>query len=138
MSVLLEWDGFGIEDDDEATLGLGWERALRCVDRGALDPGTLRGPGADGNGSVVRLLPPEADRFFRAERIAPAPVAELEPGFAILVVTDGSGTLHPQDGEPLEIGRGDTVLVPWSAGACRLEGGLVAIACRPPATGSAP
>jgi hypothetical protein len=25
------------------------------------------------------------------------------------------------------------VLVPWSAGACRLEGELVAIACRPPA-----
>jgi mannose-6-phosphate isomerase len=138
MSVLLEWDGFGIEDDDEATLGLGWERALRCVDRAALDPATLRGPGAEGDGPVARLLPPEADRFFRAERIAPAPVAELAPGFAILVVTDGAGALHAEHGEPLDIRRGDTVLVPWSAGHCRLEGDLVAIACRPPATGSEP
>jgi mannose-6-phosphate isomerase len=138
MSVLLEWDGFGIADDDEATLGLGWERALRCVDRAALDPRTLRG-GANGDGPVARLLPAEADRFFRADRVSAgqgAP-AELDPGFAILVVTDGAGTLHASDGEPLDVRRGDAVLVPWSAGACRLEGDLVAIACRPPASGGA-
>jgi hypothetical protein len=28
--------------------------------------------------------------------------------------------------------RGDSVLVPWAAGACHLEGDLVAVACRPP------
>jgi mannose-6-phosphate isomerase len=137
MSVLLEWDGFGIEDDDEATLGLGWERALRCVDRAALDPATLRGPDPAANGPVARLLPPAADRFFRAERLAPrscAP-AELAPGFAILVLTDGAGSLRPEHGEPLDLRRGDTVLVPWDAGAFALEGELVAIACRPPADG---
>jgi mannose-6-phosphate isomerase len=136
MSVLLEWDGFGIQDEDEATLGLGWERALRCVDRAARDPRALRGPDAGDGGPVARLLPPDADRFFRAERLAPAPVAELERGFAILVLTDGAGTLDAERGEPLGVRRGDTILVPWSAGACRLEGDLVSIACRPPATGS--
>jgi mannose-6-phosphate isomerase len=135
MSILLEWDGFGIDDHDEATLGLGWERALSCVRREAVDPATLRGPGTAGDGPVARLLPPEADRFFAAERIAPAPSAELPPGFAILVVTDGAGTLRPERAEPLDVRRGDTVLVPWGAGACRLEGDVVAIACRPPATG---
>ena len=137
MSVLLEWDGFGIEDDDEATLGLGWARALRCVDRAALDPSVLRGPDGDGDGSVTRLLPPAADRFFRADRIAPAPVAELEAGFAILVLTDGGGTLHAEHAEPLDVRRGDTVLVPWAAGAWRLEGDVVALSCRPPAPGGA-
>jgi len=136
MSVLLEWDGFGIADDDEATLGLGWERALRCVDCAALDPAVLRG-GSDGDGPVTRLLPEPADRFFRAERVAPrqGSPAELEPGFAILVVTDGAGTLHAEQGDPLDLKRGDAVLVPWAAGACRVEGDLVAIACRPPASG---
>ena len=136
MSVLLEWEGFGIEDDREATLGLGWDVALRCVDLGRRDPATLRGPGgpgADGDGPVARLLPPAADGFFRAERIAPDPVAALERGFAILVVTDGAGALRPEAGEPLALGRGDSVLLPWAAGACRLEGDLEAIACRPPA-----
>jgi mannose-6-phosphate isomerase len=134
LSVLLEWEGFGIADEKEATLGLGWDVALGCVGRSAQDPGTLRAArDAAGDGAVTSLLPPAADPFFRAERVAPDPVAELERGFAILVVTDGAGVLHPEDGEPLPLRRGDTVLVPWAAGACRLEGDVVAIACRPPA-----
>jgi mannose-6-phosphate isomerase len=132
LSVLLEWDGFGIADETEATLGLGWDVALRCVERGAQDPGALRAARA-ADGGVTPLLPPAADPFFRAERIAPAPAAELERGFAILVVLEGEGALHPAEGEPLAVRRGDTVLVPWAAGACRLEGDVVAIACRPPA-----
>lgn len=132
MSVLLEWDGFGIADEDEATLGLGWERALGCVDLGACDAGRLRGPSADGE-AVARLLPSAADAFFRADRIAPAPDADLDRGFRILVVTDGAGALVPEDDEPLELRRGDTVLVPWAAGASRVEGDLVALSCRPPA-----
>jgi mannose-6-phosphate isomerase len=132
MSVLLEWDGFGIADEDEATLGLGWERALGCVDLAPRDPGTLRVPVDEGD-AVARLLPAAADQFFRADRIAPSPIAALERGFAILVVTDGSGALLPEHGEPLALARGDTVLVPWAAGACHVEGDLQAIACRPPA-----
>jgi mannose-6-phosphate isomerase len=136
LSILLEWEGFGIADEDEATLGLGWDVALGCVGRSAQDPGALRAArGADGDagGPVTSLLPPAADPFFRAQRVAPDPVADLGRGFAILVVTDGTGALHADDGEPLALRRGDTVLVPWAAGACRVEGDLVAIACRPPA-----
>jgi mannose-6-phosphate isomerase len=135
LSILLEWEGFGIEDDGQATLGLGWDLALRCVDLGRCDPDTLRGPGAR-DGPVTRLLPAAADHFFRAERIAPAPIAALERGFAILVVTDGAGALLPETGEPLALKRGDTLLVPWAAGGCHLEGDVVAIACRPPAPGA--
>ena len=134
MSVLLEWEGFGIADEDEATLGLGWGVALRCVERTARDPGTLRGPAPRPTEPVAGLLPAAADAFFRAERLAPAPIAALERGFAILVVTEGEGALLPESGEPVAVRRGDTVLVPWAAGACHLEGDLVAIAARPPAT----
>ncbi len=132
LSVLLEWDGFGIEDEDEATLGLGWDVALGCVDLAACDPAPLRGPDPTRNGPVTRLLPPAADAFFRAERLAPAPIAALERGFAILVVTEGAGALLAEGGEPLPVRRGDTVLVPWAAGQCHLEGEVEAIACRPP------
>ena len=48
------------------------------------------------------------------------------------MVTEGSGSLHGSDGDPIQLRRGETVLVPWDAGGCRLEGELVAIACRPP------
>jgi mannose-6-phosphate isomerase len=134
LSVLLEWEGFGIDDPHEASLGLGWESALGCVDRSARDVAPLRGPRPDG--PVAQLLPTEADPFFRAERVAPAPEAEIEPGFAVLVVLEGDGTLEPEEGEPLGLRRGETVLLPHGAGTCRVSGEVVLIACRPPADGA--
>ena len=122
LSVLLEWQGFGIEDPREASLGLGWDGALACVDHSGRDTAPLRGPRPDG--PVARLLPREADPFFRAERVAPAPEAEIERGFAVLVVIDGRGSLEPEDGEPLGLRRGDTVLLPHGAGVCRVRGGV--------------
>jgi mannose-6-phosphate isomerase len=131
--VLLEWDGFGIADEDEATLGLGWDVALGAVETDARDAAALRGPGRGDGEPVARLLPAAADPFFRADRLAPAPIAALERGFAILIAIEGEGALLPESGEALTVRRGDAVLVPWAAGVCHLEGDLVAIACRPPA-----
>jgi mannose-6-phosphate isomerase len=126
MSVLLEWDGFGIEDETEATLGLGWDTALGCVELAARDAAPLRGTGADG--AVAELLPAMASSFFTAQRVAPAGGGlQLEPGFAVIVVTDGSGAI----GE-LDVERGAAVLVPHAAGAVTAEGQLTAIVCRPP------
>jgi mannose-6-phosphate isomerase len=132
LSVLLEWEGFGIDDPHEASLGLDWETALECVDRSARDPEALRGPRPQE--PVASLLPHEAHPFFRAERVAPAPEVELEPGFAVLVVLEGDGALETEEGRPLELRRGETVLVPHGAGACRVNGDVVLIACRPPAS----
>jgi mannose-6-phosphate isomerase len=132
LSVLLEWQGFGIDDPHEATLGLGWESALECVERSGVELAALRGPRPDGQ--VARLLPAEADPFFRAERVAPAPEAEIDPGFAVLVVLEGHGTLEPEDGEALALRRGETLLLPHGAGGCRVSGEVVLIACRPPAS----
>lgn len=133
LSVLLEWRGFGIEDARAASLGLGWDSALACVDRSRRDTTSLRGPRPDGQ--VARLLPPEADRFFRAERVAPAPQAEIERGFAVLVVIDGSGSLEADKGGSIALQRGDTLLLPHAAGPCSVTGEVVLIACRPPAHG---
>jgi mannose-6-phosphate isomerase len=126
MSVLLEWDGFGVEDETEATLGLGWDTALGCVELAARDAAPLRGPGADG--AVAELLPAMASSFFTAQRVAPAGAAlQLEAGFAVIVVTDGSGTIGD-----LDVERGAAVLVPHAAGALTAQGELTAIVCRPP------
>lgn len=129
MSVLLEWDGFGIAGEEEATLGLGWETALACVDTAARDAAALSGPPPAG--PVASLLPPAADPFFRAERVAPDPEAELTQGFAVVIALDGAGTLRTGD-DTLDVKRGDAVLVPFAAGAAQVEGDLVAVVCRPP------
>ena len=56
LSILLEWEGFGIDDEQAATLGLGWDVALASVERAARDAEALRGVRADG--AVAELLPP--------------------------------------------------------------------------------
>lgn len=120
FSVLLEWHGFPLGPDD-ATLGLPFDEALACVDRRAYPPARLAALRGDGR------LPPEAAPFFTAERVGPGPLA---PGFAVLVVTDGSGVLSGDWGT-LAVARGTTVVVPFAADVSALTGDVGAIVCRP-------
>ena len=130
MSVLIEWDGFGIEDEDEATLGLGWDTAMGCVERAARDPSALRE--SPGDGAVAEILPPAADFFFTAQRIAPAGgTVQLDAGFAVVVVLDGAGAIAER-----AVKRGDALLLPYASGPVSAEGDLTAIACRPPMSGA--
>ena len=124
LSVLLEWDGFELTED-EGHLDLGWDTALGALDRSSWDSArvaALRGPGPGRS-----LLPPAADPWFRAERVHGGD--ELDAGFSILVGLAGSGELG---GEPF--GRGTALLVPWAAGPLTLGGDVEAIRCRPPAS----
>jgi mannose-6-phosphate isomerase len=137
LSVLLEWKGFDIDGSRDGHLGLGFETALACVDRsgwGQERLSRLRDVRQDGRGrrpGVDLLFPAEADPFFRAERIRPVGAASLPAAYSILVVTAGAGTL--QWGEVgLDVGPGDTVLIPFAAGDCVLRGSLDAVRCLPP------
>ena len=115
FSVLLEYARFGMDD---GSLGLGWDLALRSVDRSAWDADRLAGlRGKDG------LLPGAADEFFTAERLrGGATIA----GFSILVVVAGEGTLTGEQ-DDLTVRRGDTLLVPYASGPLRLDGGAEVI-----------
>jgi mannose-6-phosphate isomerase len=130
FSVLLEWDGFALTADD-ATLGLPRSLALECVDRSRCDESRLAQLRGRPN-AVGTLLPPQADTFFIAERLR---AGEFEADFSILIVTAGTGELHHQNGRPLPIGRGDTIVIPYSAGAGRLVGDVTAVRCRASRTG---
>jgi mannose-6-phosphate isomerase len=138
LSVLLEWDGFDIDGRADGHLGLGFGTALRAADRERLGPDRLGGlrtsRADDGRPGVERLFPAEADAFFRAERIRPAPSSPLPREFSILVVLEGAGRLETEAGE-LSLGRGATVLVPWAAGDGALEGELQVLRCLPPEAG---
>ena len=131
FSILLEQPA---ADGLQPELGLGWDVALDAVDRAGVSqtqlhalagsPRQLR-PGAS------TLLPEVANPYFRAERIEPDPVAELDPGFSVLIVLEGDGRLSASAGERALSG-GDTVLIPHAAGPVQLSGKLVAMRCRPP------
>ena len=135
LSVLLEWDGFEIDGHADGHLGLGFGTVLGAAERERLRPDLLRrlrtSRVEDGRPGVERLFPPEADAYFRAERIRPAPSCPLPREFSILVVLEGAGRLDTEAGE-LSLGRGATVLVPWAAGEGALQGELEVLRCLPP------
>src|SRR4051812_20716353 len=122
LSLLLEWEGLMTED--EAFLGLPPDLALSAVARSAVDPSALAAR------RDATLFPAEADGFFRAELVGGG--ATLEPAFSVLVFTEGRGELHAENAEPLAVGRGSVVLVPYGAGTVELSGSCRAIRCRPP------
>ena len=135
LSVLLEWDSFPIDGSADGHLGLGYDLALRCVDRSAWTPArlaALRRPAGAG-APVTSVFPPEADPFFAAQRIRPAggPVA-LGSAFAILVVLSGDGLLRTAQGDELPLSRGMTVLLPYSAGRSEISGRCELIRCLAP------
>ncbi len=146
LSLLLEWEAFAIDGATDGHLGLGYERALSCVDRTCWDGTRLqatrvRVPPDGDDPAVQRLLPLAADPFFRAERIRPAGgMVRLDPAFSILVILSGSGRLELDTDRtgPLPLTRGDTVLLPHGAGPARLSGPLHAIRCLPPAQPGSP
>jgi mannose-6-phosphate isomerase len=116
LSLLLEWQG--IVDEDDAFLGLDVATALEALRPAPPDPARPTG----------RLLPEEADAFFRVDE-----GAEFDAGFAIVVVHTGEGTLECDAAEPTHVRRGATLLVPYAAGAWRLTGSARAYRCRGPA-----
>ena len=103
-------EGFELSAD-EGHLNLGWDRALEALDRRAAPPPTT-------------TLPPEAETFFRADRLDGD--AELDPRFSIVVGLEGTGTLAG-----IPFGRGTVALVPYGAGTVALRGDVRALRASP-------
>jgi mannose-6-phosphate isomerase len=131
LSLLLEWED--VVPESSAFLGLAPEVALPAARRAAVTAAELDRLRACRD---AVLFPPEADPFFRADRLAGG--AQLEQGFAILVALAGEGELVPENAPRISLARGATVLVPYAAGPCLLEGHLEVVRTRPPETGVTP
>ena len=131
FSVLLEWKGFEIDGERDGHLGLGYPLALTAVDRSGWDSDRLAGLYGPIDGGTARelVLPRAADPFFRAERLRGG--ARCEASFAVLLVLEGEGRLGV-DGEALAIRRGDTLVVPHSAGSTTIDGQVSVLRCLPP------
>jgi mannose-6-phosphate isomerase len=126
LSALLEWNGFELTEED-GHLGLGWDRVLQALDTSAWDDDRLAALTVAGEGRSV--LGPDADPYFRAERVGGGDA--LDAGFSILVGLEGEGALVTEGGGEQPLRRGDAVLVPHAAGAGELRGGVVALRSRP-------
>lgn len=136
LSILLEWQGFDLDGEADGHLGLGFGTALQAVDHREWTAADIESVVVRG-GRGENTLAESSRRYFRAERfdVDIDAVRELEAGFAVLVVVEGSGSVVSSNGASLPLRRGDTILVPHAAGALTLSGELSAVVCRPPAVG---
>jgi mannose-6-phosphate isomerase len=131
MSILLEWRDFDVDGASEGHLGLGFEAALGAVDRRGRTEREIEALVVRGAASGPALAA-GSERYFRAERHEIAGTIVLDPGFSVLVVLEGGGFLAAGDGHSSELRRGDTVLVPHSAGELMVNGDVTLLRCRPP------
>lgn len=135
LSILIEWRDFSIDGSVDGHLGLGFELALQAVETRARTEeqiGSLVLTADEGrSGNDVSCLPPEADPFFRLERVVVDGTVALEPGFAVLIVVDGSIELAA-NGPRLSLARGGTALLPAAAAPVILVGNGSVLVARPP------
>lgn len=127
LSILLEWNGFALDGVADGHLGLGFDVALQAVNREARSVEGIAGlvRTAPASGSV---FPAEADPYFRLDRVRVAGETSLEPGFAIIVVTEGALTIAGESAP-----AGTTLLIAAAEGAVTVRGRGEALVARPPA-----
>lgn len=131
LSILLEWDGFEIDGAAAGHLGVGFDTALRAVESHARSAEEVAGL-VHRAGSETPLLPPEADPFFRIERVVVDGGVRADRGFAILVVVAGELTVTDAAGAVTLLSRGSTAIAPNAAGDLEVTGRGELLACRPP------
>lgn len=127
LSILLEWKDFDLAPDAPKDLGLGMDLALQATDLNAYSTEDISALVVQR--STGSALPRQADAFFRADWVG---AGQIEPGFAVLVVLEGSGHLQ-WDGGSLPLHGGAVVVVPHQAGTTTIIGDVRAALGRPPA-----
>lgn len=133
FSVMLEWRDFGMPDRRDEQLGMSAEVSLQCFNRHQLtdaDMATCHRHATPNGGGAVALFPKQTEPFFQADDVVVIDANEFDAQYAVLIVLDGEGTLTTPTSE-LELHRGSTVLIPYSAGPTTLQGSLHVIRCLP-------
>ncbi len=133
FSVMLEWRDFGMPDRRAEQLGMSAQVSLQCFNRHQFSDTDLAvcvrraTPSPRG---VEALFPTQALPFFQAHELVATDVVEFDAQYAVLIVLAGEGSLTTARSQ-LELRRGSTVLIPYSAGPTALRGALHAIRCLP-------
>lgn len=137
FSLLAEYEPFGL-DEDQATLGLGWDLALACFDLSgheALRLGDLhpqpRRVDEGSSYSIDALFPPVAEPFFQALRVKAHGWSPIGPGgFRIAVVERGSAILRHAGGEE-HVHAGETWLLGTAVAEAAVDGDCEILVCLP-------
>ncbi|WP_297602222.1 carbohydrate kinase [Microcella sp.] len=133
LSIMLEHEPYGLDPTRDGHLGVGYPAVLSAVTTSRLPMSRLKSLVYPAVASK-QVLPVEADRYFRLERVIVDRPRRLERGYAVLVVTAGTVSLRA-GGRVLEAVKGSTFVAPFSLGPMVATGRGEIIVCRPPQRG---
>ena len=127
LSILLEWNEFDLDGENEGHLGLGFDLALTAVETRARSSEEVQALVSRGlpDGET---LPAEAREYFRLDRVAGR--RDFPAGFAIVIALEGGARLTTATGLTQILAAGSTTLVPFSANTFRVDGN--SLVARPP------
>lgn len=131
LSILVEWKGFEIDGAKDGHLGLGFPTALTAVDNKAKTEQEISQLITNAvSGSAVA----EASReYFDLERVQVTSEGQhCRPGFAIMVVLEGTMSMKTEGGDCLELTKGKTLVIPNAEGSFTLSGSGDVLIARPP------
>ncbi len=124
LSVLLEWDGFELTEDD-GHLDLGWDTALRALDRSAWDGHRVRRAARPGRGPLAAA--------GRRRPVVPRRAGPRRRRARRRLLDPRRTRRAPASWAAWPFARGTALLVPHAAGPLTVSGDVEAIRCRPPA-----
>jgi mannose-6-phosphate isomerase len=137
FSILLEWEGFAVDGKKDGHLNLGFDLALQALDLNALKKEEVEKlvVSTENDSSLMRsMLPVQAEPYFRSHLIRPKNAAiEFAPGFAILLVTKGTGVIHTEKQGNFDTTSGDAFIIPFESGSWSVSGDIEVLLSRPPA-----
>lgn len=131
LAVILEWKGLKLDGTKDGHLGLGFDAAMGAVEtraRTGEEISALIG----GEEDLGNVLPLEATRFFRFERVRLEVEYSHNACFSVMVVLDGTAEMISSDESVLSVDKGSTILIPFAAGDIRVRGSGEVIFVRPP------
>jgi mannose-6-phosphate isomerase len=80
----------------------------------------------------VDVLPEDVAPFFRMDLLTRG--VDVPAGFAVAVVLSGTGALTAAHSEPVDVRRGQTLVVPAACGNWHVDGDVRLLVCRPGTT----
>lgn len=132
LSVLCEWRDYPIDGSKDGHLGLGFDVALNAVEMTGRTKeemmALISDPGLEGP-----LCHSHTKEYFTVERYTIGSQSTFAPGFAVLIVFEGQLQMTTAGGMITDLRKGNTVVVPFDAGAMHVKGQGSLIIARPPA-----
>lgn len=133
LSALLEWTDFAVDGIKDGHLGLGFDLVLDALNYEPISPDEAKKLVVHDRlftNQDASVFTEVANPYFRADYLT-GKESKVAAGFSIFLTLAGNGVIKFDSADSLNVGKGDAVLIPYSAGNWELSS-AAGVVCRPP------